>query len=58
VLKVSNLPWGKGGFVVQRYRIAESDVAELENSGKGGALDMTSDLPAPGVELVAIRRED
>ena len=55
-LKVSHLPWGNGAFSVHRYRITKTDNwAESASSGKGGTLEMSNPLPAPGVELIVIR---
>jgi hypothetical protein len=57
-LAVTNLPWGKGGFTVKRYRITKTENwAESETSGKGGSLEMSNPLPPPGVELIVIRRK-
>ena len=57
-LSVTHLPWGAGDFTVKRCRITKTENwAETESSGKGGALEMSLPLPAPGVELIVLRRK-
>ena len=55
-LKVGNLPWGKGEYTIKRYIIMSGESwAESEGAGKGGSVELSSKLAAPGVELVRIQ---
>ncbi|MCX7012603.1 MAG: hypothetical protein NTW86_08580 [Candidatus Sumerlaeota bacterium] len=56
VLAVQGLPWGDGEFRFERYRLTETeDWAETESIGHGPTAEISSRLPAPGLELVVIR---
>lgn len=59
-LDVSNLPWGAADFGVYRYSIDEERDLDLvwEGGGRGGGLRLRARLPAPGVELIVLQRED
>ncbi len=58
-LTVSNLPWGKGEFTVQRYRVTEKENLDPvgEISGKGGIAELQDELPPPGIELIVLRKK-
>jgi hypothetical protein len=58
-LTINNLPWGKGEFTIQRYRITEKENADPlgEITAKGGLAEIKSELPPPGIELVVIRKK-
>lgn len=58
-LTVNNLPWGKGEFIVQRYRITEKENLDPadETSGKGGILELKNELLPPGIELIVIKKK-
>jgi len=55
-LALENLPWGQGPFRVKRHRITEADdfTRPVESLGTGGKLELTSNLPAPGVEWIVL----
>lgn len=56
-LVVEDLPWGKGPFTIEHYRLtATEDLAPApEASGTGGKFDFSEQLPPPGVELVVLK---
>jgi hypothetical protein len=58
-LTVSNLPWGKGEFTVQRFRIGEKENLDPagETSGKGGIVELKDELPPPGIELIILKKK-
>lgn len=53
-LAVTNLPWGNEKFRLSRYRITQTEnftqVGQVPDLPR--KLEITSDLPAPGVELI------
>lgn len=57
-LEVSNLPWGKAGFTVKRYRVSEAENFDLveEISAKGDTLKLERELPPPAFELIVLER--
>jgi hypothetical protein len=57
-LTVSNLPWGRGAYRVERYRYdAMHDLALVDSTtGRGARVQIKAELPEPSVELVVIRK--
>ena len=57
-LEVSDLPWGEGRHRVVRYRADGDHIGEMLDSreAEGVSVIIQSSLPAPGVELIEIRR--
>lgn len=58
-LEIRNLPWGKAGFTVKRYRVSDKDDFTLteEAAVQGGVFKLTSELPPPAFELIVLRRK-
>jgi xylan 1,4-beta-xylosidase len=58
-LVVENLPWGKGGYRVQRYRLTETEnfTPTGETLGKGGKVELSERLAPPALELIVIQRK-
>ena len=56
-LVVDGLPWGKGTFTVQRYRLTASEdfAPASETSESGGKFALSEELPPPGVELIVLK---
>jgi hypothetical protein len=58
VLKIGNLPWDNNPFGVRRYRVTRAeDWVELQSSGRGETLELSSSLPPPGIELIVLRQQ-
>jgi len=57
-LTIDHLPWGKTAFTIKRYRITNTQDLTLleEKAGKGGKLELSNPLPAPGVELIVLQQ--
>ncbi|HUK26277.1 MAG TPA: hypothetical protein VLV49_16975 [Terriglobales bacterium] len=57
-LTVDHLPWGKAPYVIKRFRIGpEQNFALVQQStGKGGKVEISNPLPAPGLELIVLQR--
>jgi xylan 1,4-beta-xylosidase len=55
-LTVNNLPWGKAGFSVKRYRISKTDDLELveERSSKGGVLHLSEAFAPDSIDLIVL----
>jgi xylan 1,4-beta-xylosidase len=58
-LAIDRLPWGKSSYTVRRYRIDQThDLSEVENrTSSGNHLEISSELPAPGVELITLQKK-
>ncbi len=58
-LTLTNLPWGKGEFTVQRFRITEKENLDpqAETSGKGGFIELKDALPPPDIELIVLKKK-
>ncbi len=56
-LIVDNLPWGKKGFSVRRYRIDQTRNLQLveEKSAAGGSLRLSNAMAPDAVELIVLR---
>ncbi len=58
-LQVDNLPWGNAAFTIQRYRLTATQdfTPESQTSASGGKLDLSEELPPPGVELIVLKKK-
>jgi hypothetical protein len=58
ILNIRNLPWGKAGFSIKRYRISKTQNLELleEGYGKEGALNLSNPLAPDTLELIVLTR--
>jgi hypothetical protein len=58
-LRIQNLPWKSGGYVLRQYRIDEANnlTRVQERSGSGDSADITDMLPPPAVELIEIQKK-
>jgi xylan 1,4-beta-xylosidase len=58
-LTIDRLPWGKSSYTIKRYRIDQThDLAEVENrTSRGGRLELSNELPPPGIELITLRKK-
>lgn len=57
-LTISNLPWGKRAFSVERYRISKSRNLDLvdERSSEGPSLTLSNTLAPEAIELIVLER--
>jgi hypothetical protein len=57
-LAIKNLPWGKGAFRIQRYRIDKTRNFELieARTAAGASLELSNALPVDSVELIVLQR--
>jgi len=57
-LTVDNLPWGKAGFTVKRYRLSKTENLELveQTTGSGGSLKLSKPFAPDTVELIVLKR--
>ncbi len=57
-LTIDNLPWGKKGFRVRRYRISKTQNLDLveETSSEGGLLKLSQALAPNAVELIVLHK--
>jgi len=58
-LVVENLPWGKGAFTIERYRLTATDDFRLvqHTLARGHHFDLSTSLPPPALELIILRRK-
>jgi hypothetical protein len=58
ILNIRNLPWGKAGFSIKRYRISKTQNLELveDGYGKEGALNLSNPLAPDTLELIVLAR--
>jgi xylan 1,4-beta-xylosidase len=58
-LTISNLPWGKAAFSIQRYRISKTESLQLveERTGEGGNLTISHPFPTDTIELLVLRQK-
>ena len=57
-LTISNLPWGKRAFSVERYRISKTQNLDLvdERSSEGPSFTLSNTLAPEAVELIVLER--
>ena len=57
-LTISNLPWGKRAFSVERYRISKTQNLDLvdERSSEGPSLTLSNTLAPEAIELIVLER--
>ena len=58
-LTINNLPWGKAGFTIKRYRISKTEDLQLveEKSASGGSLKLSNPMVTDTVELIVLQRK-
>jgi hypothetical protein len=58
-LTIDHLPWGKKPFVVQRYRLSETQNLELveKKQSTGGTLKLSNALAPDALELIVLHEE-
>ena len=58
-IRIEHLPWGKGGYRVQRYRLTDTENLSLvgDTTGSGDTLDISEPIAPPSVELIVVQRK-
>ncbi|MGA2390015.1 MAG: hypothetical protein ABSF97_13690 [Candidatus Sulfotelmatobacter sp.] len=57
-LTVTDLPWGKAGFKIKRYRVSKTQNLDLveETEGKNGSVHLSNAFSPDSVELIVLAR--
>ena len=58
-LTIERLPWGASAYTIERHRLDEAhDLALVENrTARGNRLELSNELPPPGLELITLRKK-
>lgn len=56
-ITVTDLPWGKAAFTIERYRLDASGLQQIDRrSGGGGKYSTVSSMAPPSVELIVLKK--